>query len=141
MNYLKPINLMVLGISVILCSCVSVPKWGTESGSPEVNITGSDPQGLVIGRMVAKQWTIEKQTPNLITFERQKLSTANRAIFALGGDTMGIIEGWNVTFIPSGSATRAVLSSVYTNSKDYGKSTNPPSQEAGDEFVTTLSGL
>jgi hypothetical protein len=128
-------------IPTLLASCVSTPQWETASGSPEVLISGSDAQGKVIGRMVAKQWSIERQTSNLITFQRQQLSTGSRAVFALGGDAQGILDGWNITFIPSGSNTRAVLSSTYVDTKTYGKATTPANQKEGNEYKVTLNGL
>lgn len=54
---------------------------------------------------------------------------------------MGILDGWNVVLIPESDKTRIVLSSTYVNTKTYGKSANPATQKAGDEFIATLSGL
>ena len=133
--------LLLCASSFCLASCVTPPQWGTTSGSPEVLISGSDPQGRVIGRMIGKQWAIEKQTPNLIVFQRQGLSAGNRAIFAMSGDMAGIIDGCDITFISQGSKTRAILGSAYVITSDYGKVSNPPTKKAGDEFISTLSGL
>ncbi len=76
-----------------------------------------------------------------VTFERQQLSAGNRAVFAVGGDMMGILDGWNVVLIPESDKTRVVLASTYVNTKTYGKTTNPATQKAGDEFIATLNGL
>lgn len=133
---------LLFAFSMLLSSCASMPDWGTASGRPEVLVSGSNPQGKVISRMVAKNWTIEDQSPNHIIFQRQKLSSANRAVFAIGGDYQGILEGWNIAFIPDGSKrTRVILTSAYINTKTYGKTTNPPTKDAGEEFKATLSGL
>ncbi|RYD18937.1 MAG: hypothetical protein EOP88_20795 [Verrucomicrobiaceae bacterium] len=59
----------------------------------------------------------------------------------MSGDAMGILDGWNVVLIPESDKTRIVLSSTYVNTKTYGKSANPATQKAGDEFIATLSGL
>lgn len=128
-------------ISVACTSCVTPQKWPTPSGSPEITIRGSEAQGKVISRMIAKNWDIVNQSANVISFERQQLSAGSRAVFALGGDTMGIVEGWNVVLIPTESYTRVCLTSTYVKSRQYGKTQNKPNQKNGQEFLDTLSGL
>ena len=132
----------LFGLSIMLSSCASMPEWGTPSGNPEVLVSGGNPQRKVIDRMVAKSWSIEDQSQNHIVFQRQKLSSANRAVFAIGGNYQGILEGWDVTFVPTGNKkTRAILASTYIKTSTYGKVVNPATKEAGEEFVVTLSGL
>lgn len=130
-------------IPATLCSmvsCATTPLWETPSGQPEVTIKGNA-QSKVTSRMVGKMWNIERQTPNMVTYERQQLTTGSRIAFGLVGDFQGIVDGWNVSFIPSKSGTRAILSSAYVKTKDYGKVANVPSKKAGDEFLSTMSGL
>jgi len=133
--------LIVFAICIAFASCAQPITWSTPSGKPEVLVKGIDVQGKVVGRMIAKQWGIVNQSSNAMSFERQQLSDANRAVFALGGDTMGIIEGWNLAFIPNGDGSRVCLVSTYVKTKDYGTSVNSPDQKAGQEFMSILSKL
>jgi hypothetical protein len=134
-------SIAALTFSFVCISCVQPPTWSTASGSPEVIIKGSDAQGKVVGRMVAKQWEITNQTNNSMTFERQQLSAGNKVFFAIAGDTIGIIDSWNLAFIPSGEGTRVCLTSTYVKTRDYGKTVNPATDKAGHEFMSTLNGL
>jgi hypothetical protein len=118
-----------------------MPKWQSPSGNPEVVTKGTGVKGRVLSRMVSKQWEVKSESDHTLTFERQQLSAGNRAVFAVGGDMMGILDGWNVVLIPESDKTRVVLASTYVNTKTYGKTTNPATQKAGDEFIATLSGL
>jgi hypothetical protein len=138
----------MLKTSVVLCvlaasfsSCVPMPNWQSPSGNPEVVAKGAGVKGRVLSRMVSKQWEVKSESDHTLTFERQQLSAGNRAVFAVGGDMMGILDGWNVVLIPESDKTRVVLASTYVNTKTYGKTTNPATQKAGDEFIATLSGL
>ena len=138
----------MLKTPVVLCvvaaafsSCVPLPKWQSPSGNPEVVAKGPGVKGRVLSRMVAKQWEVKSESDHTLVFERQQLSAGNRAVFAIGGDMMGILDGWNVVLIPDQDRTRVVLSSTYVNTQTYGKTTNPATQKAGDEFLATLSGL
>lgn len=130
-----------LAFTFTCVSCVPPPTWATASGSPEVIVKGSDAQGKVVGRMVAKQWESTNQTNNSMTFERQRLTAGNKLVFAMAGDTTGIIDGWNLAFIPSGSGTRVCLTSIYVKTKDYGKTVNKATDKDGQEFEATLHGL
>lgn len=138
----------MLKTSVVLCvlaasfsSCVPMPKWQSPSGNPEVVAKGAGVKGRVLSRMVSKQWEVKSESDHTLTFERQQLGAGNRAVFAMSGDMMGILDGWNVVLIPESDKTRVVLASTYVNTKTYGKTTNPATQKAGDEFIATLSGL
>ena len=128
-------------IATACVSCVPLPKWQTPSGNPEVVIKGKDAKGKILGRMVAKQWEVKSESDHSMTLERQQLSAGNRAVFALAGNGMGILEGWNLVMVPDGGSTRVTFVSRYVQTKEYGKMTNPPTQQAGDEFMATLNGL
>jgi hypothetical protein len=138
---MRKLSVFCCFLAASLASCVPLPKWQSPSGNPEVIAKGNNVKGRVISRMVGKQWEIKSESDHTLVFERQQLSAGNRAVFAMSGDTMGILDGWNVALIPESDKTRIVLSSTYVNTKTYGKSSNPATQKAGDEFIATLSGL
>lgn len=134
---MKNILKLIVGVSIcLLASCTTAPQWGTPSGNPEVVVHGNNPQSKVVGRLVAKGWNIENQTPNLLAVKRQQLGRFNHAI--VGGP--GIVDGWNITFVPENNNTRAILGSTYLVTYN-GKFSNVPTQKEGQEFLSTLSGL
>ena len=141
------IHLALLCVSSLsLVSCGLQHQWGTASGSPEALISGGDPQSKVISRMVSKRWNIEKQSRNLITFERQQVTPSNSTILAMsgiktGGSPTGITDGWNITFVPQGGKTRTILGSTYVKTKQNGTTSSSATRAAGDEFISTLRGL